>query len=92
MSIFLYFSPESDGNKDPSIEIPRHKFTHIRPDRPERDSIIVFKHSGGESEDLKYPQCELIFNSGKLKETTDRKRRRLLIKKVEEDLKSRKNN
>jgi hypothetical protein len=48
--------------------MPRHKFTHIRPNRLERDSIIIFKHSGGESEDLKYPQCELIFNSGKLKE------------------------
>jgi hypothetical protein len=67
VNIFI-FTPQSDGNKDPSIEIPRHKFTHIRPNRPERDSIIVFKHGGGESEDLKYPQCELIFNSGKIKE------------------------
>jgi hypothetical protein len=63
------FVPESDGTKEPSIEIPRHKFTHIRPDRPERDSIIIFKHNGGESEDLRYSQCELIFNSGKLKDT-----------------------
>lgn len=68
INIFV-FTPEIDGNKEPSIEIPRHKFTHIRPDRPARDSIIIFKHSGGESEDLKYPQCELIFNSGKLKES-----------------------
>lgn len=69
VNIFV-FTPESDGTKEPSIEIPRHKFTHIRPNRPKRDSIIIFKHSGGESEDLKYPQCELIFNSGKTKETT----------------------
>ena len=67
INIFV-FSPENDGNKEPSIEIPRHKFTHIRPDKSEKDTIIIFKHNGGESEDLKYPQCELIFNSGKLKD------------------------
>jgi hypothetical protein len=80
INIFI-FTPESDGNKDPSIEIPRHKFTHIRPDRPERDSIIIFKHNGGESEDLKYPQCELIFNSGKIKDKNEAKEDEIIDKK-----------
>ena len=67
VNIFV-FKPTLDSSSESSIEIPRHKFTHIRPERIDRDTILVFKHEGGESEDLKYPQCELIFNSGKIKE------------------------
>lgn len=63
VNIFV-FSPGNETVQEPFFEIPRHKLVHIRPYRPERLSIIIIKHMGGSSEDLKYPQCELIVNSG----------------------------
>jgi len=67
VNIFVFKPEESDQKGEPSIEIPRHKFCHIRQERIERRSIVLLKHNGGESEDLKYPQCELIINTGKIK-------------------------
>ena len=63
LNIFV-LSPENETIDEPFFELPRHKLLHIRSYRPERLSIIIIKHMGGQSEDLKYPQCELIVNSG----------------------------
>jgi hypothetical protein len=63
INIFIFIA-DADETVDPRIEIPRHKLLHIRPFIPERPSIIILKHMGGETADLKYAQCELIVNSG----------------------------
>jgi len=42
------------------MEIPRHKFFYIRRINLERPTIVIFKHTGAESDSLKYPQCEII--------------------------------
>jgi hypothetical protein len=63
VNIFVV-SPGSETIDEPYFELPRHKLLHIRSYRPERMTIIIMKHMGGQSEDLKYPQCELIVNSG----------------------------
>ena len=63
LNIFV-FSPENETIKEPYIELPRHKLMHIRPINLKRLSLIIFKHNGGEAEDLKYAQCELVINSG----------------------------
>lgn len=63
INIFV-FQPNREDLNEPSFEIPRNKLMHIRTYRPERYSLIIIKHMGGEAEDLKYPQCELIINSG----------------------------
>jgi hypothetical protein len=68
INIFVFKPEENDQKREPSIEIPRHKFCHIRQERLERRSVIILKHNGGDSEDLKYPQCELIINTGKIKD------------------------
>jgi len=65
INIFV-FDPGMYEDQDPKVEIPRHKLLHIRPFNPERRSVIIIKHMGGEAEDLKYAQCELVVNSGEL--------------------------
>jgi len=72
INIFVFKPEESEQKGEPSIEIPRHKFCHIRQETLERRSVVLLKHNGGESEDLKYPQCELIINTGKLKESEEK--------------------
>ncbi|SNW62995.1 VETF-like early transcription factor large subunit [Orpheovirus IHUMI-LCC2] len=42
------------------IELPRYKIFHSRYYRPDRPTILLFKHMGSESDGLKYPQCEII--------------------------------
>ena len=53
--------------EDAKLELPRHRQFHTRRYRPERPSIIIFKNVGAESDSDKYPQCELIVDSGKNK-------------------------
>ena len=42
------------------IEVPRHKVFHSRPIRPDRQTVLIYKHRGAEADVLEYPQCELI--------------------------------
>jgi hypothetical protein len=63
VNVFV-FNPGNEDHPEPFIELPRHRLMHIRPINQERMSLIIIKHMGGESEDLKYAQCELIVNSG----------------------------
>lgn len=70
LNIFVIFKGNEE-NSEPQFELPRHRLVHIRPDRNERLSVIIFKHLGGEAEDLQYPQCELIINTGKEKKTEE---------------------
>ena len=61
MNIFVFVPPDEDKNDDfGSLEIPRYKLFHARPKRGKGISIIIFKHLGSESDNLNYPQCELI--------------------------------
>lgn len=53
------FTPTKD-DKSVQMEIPRHKIFHTRLFRPDRKTIIIYKHRGSESNDSDYPQCELI--------------------------------
>lgn len=70
INVFI-FNPGHESHPEPFMELPRHKLMHIRPVRDERMSVIIIKHMGGESEDLKYAQCELIVNSGILLNTQE---------------------
>ena len=65
--VFLFFPAyfwdilrTSSADKMVSMEIPRHKFFYIRRINLERPTIVIFKHTGAESDSLKYPQCEII--------------------------------
>lgn len=42
------------------IDVPRHKLFHSRPIRPDRVTILIFKHWGAEVDNLNYPHCELL--------------------------------
>lgn len=51
---------EEKGESVGKIEIPRCKIFHTRMYRPERQTIIIYKHWGAEADALDYPHCELI--------------------------------
>lgn len=70
LNVFV-FNPGNEEHPEPFMELPRHRLMHIRPVKDERMSIVIIKHIGGESEDLKYAQCELIVNSGSLVNPVD---------------------
>ena len=42
-----------------SLELPRFKLFHAQPYR-NRNTIVIYKNYGSESDNLQYPQCELI--------------------------------
>lgn len=50
-----------ETREKPVLEIPRAKLFHIRPYRPDRKSIIIYKHKGNESDHRYYQHCALIF-------------------------------
>lgn len=61
INLFVFIPPgETEEEGFGSLEIPRHKLFHSRPKHSDRMAIVVFKHSGSESTDLDYPQCELV--------------------------------
>src|SRR5690606_20443389 len=68
---------DSADNEDKLIiEVPRSKISHIRPYRPKRDTVLVFKHWGTEiNSKIPYPHCELIISSYKAKDTGKKKSR-----------------
>lgn len=50
---------------DVKMDIPRHKIFHTRIFRPERKTILIYKHWGSESNAAMFPQCELIIEGPK---------------------------
>ena len=50
----------SNSNDVSSIEVPRHNMFYERNIRRDRYNVILFKHSGTQSDNLKYPHYELI--------------------------------
>lgn len=59
--VFSINSVSSGGTEKTTsyLELPRFKLFHARPYR-KRMSVIIFKNLGSESDNLTYPQCELI--------------------------------
>lgn len=45
------------------LDLPRHKLFHARPARVWRRTVLVYKNLGSRSDNLDYPQCELIVDS-----------------------------
>lgn len=61
--VFSSIANETKKEEDASeIEIPRNKFFHARPSRTSRPTIVIYKNFGTESDNLVYPQCELIID------------------------------
>ncbi|MGL5961852.1 MAG: hypothetical protein ACRCZ0_07850 [Cetobacterium sp.] len=64
--IFIFES----NNKDPngSLIIPKHVQSYYK-SKPRRQTIFIFQHTGSESDNVKYPQCELIVRTSINKKT-----------------------
>jgi len=67
LNIFVFFTEKSfvsgrsvANKKDPELEIPRHKIFHTRQYRPERRTVILYKHWGSESDNARHFQYEII--------------------------------
>ena len=59
-NINLYvLSPKAEDG-DPGIEYPRFKLFHAQTPRPDKKSILIYRTWGSESDNLKFPQCEII--------------------------------
>lgn len=43
-----------------NLEVPRFRMFHTRPVRSDRPVVIIYKTRGSESNQLQYPQCELV--------------------------------
>ena len=61
-NISIYtFEPPKNGDQDyVGIRYPRFKLFHSRAPRPNRRTVLIYRTWGSESDNLKYPQCELI--------------------------------
>jgi hypothetical protein len=79
---------EDNSSEEAGIEVPNHSMFYVRPYRPDRQTVIVIKHIGGEMEGLKYPQYDLIFDTGIPLENEETKKLALYDKKFlfEEDM------
>jgi len=60
VNIFVFVPPSSVEKSVEQLEMPRAKLFSARPYREERDTILIYKHTGAFSEPLPYPQCELL--------------------------------
>lgn len=67
--IFVFES----SNKDPagSLIIPKHVQSYYK-SKPRKKTIFIFQHIGSESDNAKYPQCELIVRTN-IDEKTQKK-------------------
>ena len=57
------FIPESDSSDDGDIETPRNWLFHVISYKPERPTVLIYKHNGSARDVSLYPQCELIVQS-----------------------------
>lgn len=48
------------ARQDGELDLPRHKLFHARPERVWRRTVLIYKNQGSRSDNLDYPQCELI--------------------------------
>ena len=62
VNIFV-FIPESENSDDGDIEIPRKWLFHVISYKPERPTVLIYKHNGSARDSSLYPQCELIVQS-----------------------------
>lgn len=61
--INLYvFEPAKSEQTYGNIELPRHRVFYSRPFIPGRTTVIVYKFMGSTTDDLSYPQCDLVIN------------------------------
>ena len=61
INIYVFSTPKNTEQLSfGKLEIPRHKYFHARPSRPNRQTIIIFKYWGSNFDKLSYPQCEYI--------------------------------
>ncbi len=58
VNIFTFLYENETGE----IEIPRYKEFHAHTHNEKRHNILIIKTFGSESDNVKYPQCELIVN------------------------------
>lgn len=58
--VFTPPSPTGDETELGAMDVPRFKIFHARPLRLHRPTIVIMKTWGSESNNLLYPQCELI--------------------------------
>lgn len=56
------FKNEHKSNNPGHIIVPRNKIFHAHAPRNDRDTILILRNWGSESDDLDYPQCELIID------------------------------
>lgn len=63
VNIYVFSPPPISDEKDPgTIEVPRFNTFHSHIPRLYRQTIVIFKTFGSESDSLEYPQCELIID------------------------------
>lgn len=66
MNINIYvFSYDVNTNKS-FLEIPRHKYTHIRYFKEDSSTILLFKYVGNVSTNLKYPNYNILMSNNRL--------------------------
>jgi hypothetical protein len=73
INLYVILHKENLQSDEPGIEIPNHSMLHIRPYNPNRKTVVVIKHTGGEMEGLKEPQYDLIFDTGILIDKEEKK-------------------
>lgn len=54
------FIPKSTQQTGGDLEIPRHRYFHLRPQRLGRPTVLIYKYYGSEFDNLIHPQCDLI--------------------------------
>lgn len=61
INIFCFVADVSEGRSNIAFDMPAHKHFHVRPYRPDRYSVILYKDVTP-SNVRKHPQCEPIIN------------------------------
>lgn len=67
INIYVFSPPPPSGDETELglIDIPRFKIFHARPLRLDRPTVVIIKTWGSESDNLEYPQCELVVDLDK---------------------------
>jgi len=60
--VFTLVLFDTESETDGALDIPRHKLFYSRPLRDDRQTIIILKHWGTDSDNVQYPHCELIID------------------------------
>jgi hypothetical protein len=62
INIYTFSSQSTSIDDLGSIEIPRNKYFHTRPLKFRRQTVVIYKHIGSDTNDLKYHQCDLCID------------------------------